>query len=139
MDEDLRRFHDALGRLSAKTIRASASAIRRCQGDETGEDVLWWNATMAIDDALRARGQVVEAAAAARRASECVAAAAEASRLDPSGDADVAVVIHRAKEVARGLVAGGGARDATAWLLSCWSARIHFDLPPDPPKKPELD
>jgi hypothetical protein len=133
MDENLRRFLEALARLSTIDIRASAAAIRRCSGDEAGDDVLWWNATMAIDDALRNEAQVVEAAAAAQRASDAVAAAARASGLHPS-DPDVAGLTCRAKEVARGIVAGEGASDATSWLLSCWNDHIDFALPPDPPK-----
>lgn len=135
MDENLGRFLEALGWLSATAIRASAAAIRRCSGDEAGDDVLWWNATMAIDDTLRDEVQVVEAAAAAQRASHAVAEAARASGLDPSEDPDVVTLIRRAKEVARGIVAGEGASDATAWLLSCWTDYLDFVLPPDPPKK----
>jgi hypothetical protein len=137
MDENLRRFLDALGRLSTTAIRASAAAIRRCRGDEAGDDVLWWNATMAIDHTLRDEAQVVEAAAAAQRASDAVAEAARASGLR-SEDPDVATLIRRAKEVARGIVAGEDAIDATSWLLSCWSDHIDFVLPPGTTQKPDL-
>ncbi len=138
MDENLRLFLEALGRLSTTAIRASAAAIRGSRGDDADDDVLWWNATMAIDHTLRDEAQVVEAAAAAQRASDAVAEAARASGLDPSEDPDVASLIRRAKEVARGIVAGEGAIDATSWLLSSWSDHIDFVLPPDPPKKPDL-
>ena len=134
MDENLRRFLEALVRLSTTDIRACAAAIRRCSGDQAGDDVLWWNATMAIDDALRNEAQVVEAAAAARRASDAVTVAARVSGLHPSEDLDVACLIRRAKEVARGIVAGEGASDATSWLLSCWSRHVDFALPPVPQK-----
>jgi hypothetical protein len=139
MDENLRRFLEALARLSTTDIQASAAAIRRCIGDEPDDDVLWWNATMAIDDALRNEAQVVEAAAAAQRASDAVSEAALASGLHPSEHPDVACLIRRAKEVARGIVAGEGASDATSWLLSCWSDHIDFALPPDPPKNLDPD
>jgi hypothetical protein len=139
MDENLRRFLEALARLSTTDIRASAAAIRRCRGDEVGDDVLWWNATMAIDDALRNEALVVEAAAAAQRASDAVAKAARASGLHPSEDPDVVCLIRRTKEVARGIVAGEGASDATSWLLSCWNDHIDFALPPDPPKNLDPD
>jgi hypothetical protein len=133
MDENLRRLVEAMGRLSRAAIRASAAAIRRCSWDEAGDDVLWWNATMVIDDTLRDEAHVVDAAAAAQRASDAVVEAARASGLHPD-DPDVAVLARRAKEVARGIVAGEGASDATAWLLSCWIGYIDFVLPPDPPK-----
>ena len=133
MDDTLRRFLEAVGRLSRAAIRGSAAAIRRCSGSETGDDLLWWNATMVVDDTLRGEAHVVEAAAAAQRASDAVIEAARASGLGPD-DPDVAVLVRRAKEVARGLVAGEGASDATAWLVSCWIDYIDFALPPDPPK-----
>lgn len=133
MDDNLRRFLEALGELSSAAIRASAAAIGRCRGNKGGDDVLWWNATMVIDDTVRDEALVVEAAAAAQRASDAVVEAARAAGLYPD-DPDVAVVARRAKEVARGIVAGQGARDATAWLLSCWTDYIDFVLPPDPPK-----
>jgi hypothetical protein len=133
MDDNLLRFLEAMGRLSRGAIRASTAAILRCSGDEGGDDVLWWNATMVIDDTLRDEAQVVEAAAAAQRASDAVVAAARASGLSPDHP-DVAVLARRAQEVARGIVAGEGASDATAWLLSSWIDYIDFVLPPDPPK-----
>lgn len=138
MDETLRRFLEALARLSATDIRASAAAIGRCRGDEAGDDVLWWNATMAIDDTLRNEAQMVKAAAAAQRASDVVAESARTSGLHPP-DPDVTCLIRRAMEVARGIVAGEGAGDATSWLLRCWNDHIDFALPPDPPKSLDLD
>ena len=133
MDQTLRRFLEALGRLSSAAIRASAAGIRRGSTEQGGDDVLWWNATLVIDGTLRDEAHVVEAAAAARRAADAVIEAARASGLHPD-DADVAILARRAKEVARGIVAGEGASDATVWLLSCWIDYIDFALPPDPPK-----
>ena len=132
MDDKLRCFLEATGRLSTAAIRASAAAIRRC-GAEGGDDVLWWNATMVIDDTLRDETHVVEAATAAQRASGTVIEVARATGLSAE-DPDVAVLARRAKEVARGIVAGEGATDATAWLLSCWIDYIDFVLLPNPPK-----
>ena len=139
MNEYLCRFLESLSELSATTLRASAAAIRRCHGDVTGDDVLWWNATMAIDDTLRDEAHVVEAAAAAQQVAVAVAEAARMSGLNPSDDPDVAVLTRRAQEVARGIVAGEGAADATAWLLSCWGDHIDFALPFDPPKPLDPD
>jgi hypothetical protein len=136
MDENLRSFLEALGRLSSAAIRASATAIRRSSGEEAGDDVLWWNATMVIDNTLRDEAHVVEAAAAAQRASDVIVGAAQASSLDPDHP-DVALLARRAKEVARGIVAGEAARDATTWLLRGWIDYIDFVLPPDPPKNLE--
>jgi hypothetical protein len=133
MDDTIRRFLEAMGRLSRTAIRGSAAAIRHCSENEAGDDLLWWNATMVINDTLRGEAHVVEAAAAAQRASDAVIEAARASGLHPDNP-DVAVLVRRAKEVARGIVAGERASDATAWLLSCWIDYIDFALPPDPPK-----
>lgn len=133
MDNNLRRFLEAIGQLSGASIRASAAAIRRSSGDVAGDDVLWWNATMVIDDTLRGEAHVVQAAAAAQRASDAVLEAARASGLHPDHP-DVALLARRAKEVARGIVAGRSAGDATAWLLSALIEDIDFSLPPDPPK-----
>lgn len=133
MDDNLRRFLEAMGQLSGGAIQASAAAIRRSSGEEAGDDVLWWNATMVIDDTLRDEAHVVEAAAAAQRASDVVLGTARASGLHHDHP-DVALLARRAKEVARGIVAGEAASDATAWLLSGWIDYIDFVLPPDPPK-----
>jgi hypothetical protein len=96
----------------------------------------WWNATVAIDRAVRRRRRALHAATAARRAAETVLAASVRSGLS-AADPDVVCVARRAAQVARGLVAGPSVRRETTWLLQSWQAALSFYLPLVPNRGPE--
>lgn len=111
-------FVELLSRLSAGDIRAVAAEIgaHHCSA---ADDIAWWQATVQIDRALKAGGCTRTAAMAALAAAKAVQAAAAASGMSLPDD-DVTAVARAAAEVARGLVAGDAARDATCALLACW-------------------
>jgi hypothetical protein len=111
-------FTRLLSRLSESDIRSVAAEIdaHHCSA---ADDVAWWQATLQIDRALKAAGCTREAAMAALAAAKAVQSAALSAGLTLPDDR-VTVVARAAAEVARGLVAGEAARDATATLLVCW-------------------
>ncbi len=94
---DLERFVAALRQLDAAEIATTASVLAT-----TDEDVAWWQATIAIDQELRANRASMAGAAAARRATSALLAAAAAAGL-AADSPDVVAVARAAADVARGL------------------------------------
>jgi hypothetical protein len=111
-------FVQLLSRLSEGDIRAVAAEIgaHHCSA---ADDIAWWQATLQIDRALKADGCTRTAAMAALAAAKAVQQAAATAGVALPDD-DVTAVARAAAEVARGLVAGEAARQATATLLVCW-------------------
>jgi hypothetical protein len=116
---EIQDFQQALGRLSGPDIVKLAACIDehfRCAGDE----VDWWQATIAIDRVVKAKGQWRAAALAASGAARLVLHAAEAAGI-ALPDANVTSVARSAGEVVRGLLAGPAAGAQTACLLQAWT------------------
>jgi hypothetical protein len=124
------RFAQSLLHLSRTSIELQAAGLktRRTSPDD---DVAWWEATMALDRALRRRGRGHEAAMAAHLASEAVLAAASRTGLDLGPD--VTAVARSAGEVARVLVAGDLSTTGAGYLARGWENLL---IPPAAPPSP---
>ncbi len=111
------RFAQSLLHLSRTGIERQAAGLR-ARRTSPDDDVAWWEATMALNRALRRRGRGHQAAMAAHLASQAVLAAA--TRTGLTLGPDVTAVARSAGEVARVLVAGdlnttGGRYLARGW------------------------
>lgn len=115
------RFAQSLLHLSRSRIEFQAAGLkaRRTSPDD---DVAWWEATMALNRALRQRGIGHEAATAAHLASQAVLAAATRAGLALSPD--VTAVARSAGEVARVLVAGDLTTIGAGYLARGWEDLI---------------
>jgi hypothetical protein len=92
------------------------------------DDVAWWEATMALNRALRRRGSGQQAAMAAHLASQAVLAAA--TRTGLALGPDVTAVARSAGEVARVLVAGDLDTTGAGYLARGWEDLL---IPPADP------
>jgi hypothetical protein len=122
------RFARSLLQLSRSRLEHQAAGLKTRRASPE-DDVAWWEATMAVNRALRRRGTGHEAAMAAHLASQAVLAAATQTGL--ALGADVTAVARAAGEVARALVAGD--LRATAYLTRDWE---DFLIPPADPPSP---
>jgi hypothetical protein len=103
--------------MSRATIERHAACLeaRRTAPDD---DVAWWEATLALNRALRRRGTGSRAAMAAHLASQAVLAAATRTGLGLSPD--ITAVARSAGEVARMLAAGDLNTTAAGYLARGW-------------------
>ena len=117
------RFAQSLRHLSRSRIEFQAARLkaRRASPDD---DVAWWEATMALNRALRRRGIGHEAAVGAHLASQAVLAAATRTGLALSPD--VTAVARSAGEAARVLAAGDLNATGAGYLARDWE-----DLAPE--------
>jgi len=113
----MKQFVAALENLSGADIEKVALAL---DSDALCDEVDWWRATIAIDQALRHQRQSRAAGCAARRASRAVFTAAQRAGRSPD-DAEVARVANAASEVARGFSGGSPTRSVVQLLLEPWS------------------
>ena len=115
------QFAQSLLHLSGPRIELQAVGLkaRRASPDD---DVAWWEATMALDRALRRRGTGHEAAMAARLAAQAVLAAATLTGL--ASGPDVNAVARSAGEVARALAAGDLHTAGADYLARGWEDLI---------------
>lgn len=115
-----RRFTQALVHLSEEEIHALVESrrSRRAQADDALD---WWQATIALERALRRCRRGPLAAAAAAGAVEAVLAAAARRHLGATAD-EVLSVAAAAGEVARVLVAGVALDPVVAPLVRGWEA-----------------
>jgi hypothetical protein len=121
------RFTQALLDLNRPSIeRRAAGVAARISPDD---DVAWWEATTALNRALRRQQTGRQAAMAAHRASQAVLAAA--SRTGLAVSADILAVARSAGEAARVLVAGNMNLTGAGYLTRGWEAFLF--LPAGPP------
>lgn len=118
---DVAAFAGQLGRLTGDQIEGLATALRAEMGSAEGE-VLWWRATMGVDRSLRCARRGRMAGAAAHDASAAVLRAAEAAGIRTTSRDAVTMVARAASDVARALVAGGGAPACPAAAIPAWRA-----------------
>lgn len=110
---ELQEFLGMVRTMSASEVRATAHCIRSRTATAAGT-VEWCRARVDIERAIRC-SRSRRAAALAARAAESLVAAADC---EGPGDRAAAVCVARwAGDVARGMVAGPGARSAVARLL----------------------
>lgn len=117
---ELNEFVEALTTMSETRIRGVAAA-QAASAASAADQLGWWEATLTIEHTLGAAHRCRSAAMAALRASQAVVAAAGGSGLS-SSDPDVVAVARAAGGIARGLVGGSAAAEATAFLLQIWDA-----------------
>jgi hypothetical protein len=114
------RFAQALLNLNRPSIeRQAAGLTARTSPDD---DVAWWEATTALNRALRRQQTGRQAAMAAHRASQAVLAAA--SRTGLALSPDILAVARSAGEAARVLVAGGMNITGAGYLTRGWEALL---------------
>jgi hypothetical protein len=124
------RFAQSLLDLSRASIELQAAGLR-ARRTSPDDDVAWWEATMALNRALRRRGSGHEAAMAAHLASQAVIAAA--TRTGVALGPDVTAVARSAGEVARVLVAGDLSATGAGYLARGWEDLL---IPPAAPPSP---
>lgn len=124
------RFAQSLLHLSRASIELQAAGLKT-QRTSPDDDVAWWEATMALNRALRRRGSGHEAAMAAHLASQAVIAAA--TRTGLALGPDVTAVARSAGEVARMLVAGDLNTTGAGYLARGWENLL---MPPAAPPSP---
>lgn len=115
---DVDEFVRSLRDMTAADLHRAANAIRIRRADP-GDDLLWWEATLSIDDVLSRRRLSIAAAVASRLSGEAVTAAAAAHGLDLDHP-DVVTVARRARQTARARVAGPAVARHLAYLLAGW-------------------
>ena len=113
---DLTGFNDALRDLTVNDIH---SVARSLANDTVGDEVDAWQATIAIDRALRHTHRTRLAARAAWDAAQAVQRIAESEGLELP-NIDVTHVARAAAEIARGLVAGDEVAAEVQQLLQHW-------------------
>ncbi len=111
------RFAQSLLHLSRTGIEGQAAGLR-ARRTAPDDDVAWWQATMALNRALRRGGRGHQAAVAAHLASQAVLAAA--TRTGLTLGPDVTAVARSAGEVARVLVAGDLNTTGAGYLARGW-------------------
>jgi hypothetical protein len=120
------RFAQSLLHLSRPRIELQAAGLR-ARRSSPDDDLAWWEATMALNRALRRRGTGHQAAMAAHLASQAVIAAATRTGLGLGPD--ITAVARSAGEVARVLAAGD--LSGAGYLARGWEDLL---IPPaDPP------
>ena len=105
---NLDEFLRSLRRLSASDIVRIAARVR--EDRDRGDDLAWWQATLALDRSVRRQQRSIGAATAAATAVRAVVASAGHAGLAASA-ADVTDAARSAAEVARTLVAEDAAAD----------------------------
>ncbi len=123
-------FTQSLLHMSRVRIELQAAGLR-ARRISSGDDVAWWEATMALDRALRAVGHWHDAVMAAHLASQAVLAAATRTGLAQSPD--VTAVAQSAGEVARVLVSGDLSTTGTAYLARGWEDLLRSPAEPHCP------
>ena len=113
---DLTGFNDALRHLTVGDIRRVAKSLA---SDTVGDEVDAWQATIAIDRALRHSHRTRQAARAAWDAAQAVQRVAEADDVELPDD-DVTHVARAAAEIARGMIAGDDVAGEVHQLLQHW-------------------
>ena len=113
---DLTGFNDALRHLTVDDIHRVATSLA---SDTVGDEVDAWQATIAIDRALRHSHRTRLAARAAWDAAQAVQRAAESEGM-ALPDVDVTHVARAAAEIARGMVAGDDVAAEVHQLLQHW-------------------
>jgi hypothetical protein len=113
---DLTEFTEALRRLTMDDIHRVAKSLA---SDTVGDEVDAWQATIAIDRALRHTHRTRHAARAAWDVAQVVQRVAEAYGMELP-DVDVTHVARAAAEVARGIVAGDEVASEVHHLLQHW-------------------
>jgi hypothetical protein len=130
---DAARFNQSLLHMSRPKIELQAAGLRT-RGASPGDDVAWWEATMALDEILRRRGASHGAAMAAHLASQAVLVAA--TRTGLALGPDVIAVARSAGEVARVLAAGDLNTSGASYLARGWEdlliSAAESDSPPGP-------
>lgn len=123
------RFTQSLLHMSRARIewQATGLAARRASPDD---DMAWWDATIALNRALRRRGTGQQAAMAAHLASQAVLAAA--TRTGLAVGPDVAAVARSAAEVARMLAAGDVNATGAGYLARGWEDLLTPPADPSP-------
>ena len=114
--DDPKRFTASLRTLTGDDLRFLAGSL---SSDTLTDEVDWWRATIAIDKVLRHSGRSRQGARAASEAVHAVQEAAVRAEIELPDD-DVTRVARAAAEVARGLAAGGPARQVVRLLLEHW-------------------
>ena len=127
LDELIRK----LAAMSSADIRDVAGAVAT-RVDSPAAEVAWWQATLAIDNALRRYGRSRSAAQAGYDASRAVLHAAGRAGI-ALPDAEVTSAARAARDLARGLVAGEPADHAVTYLLASWSSVLGGADPGDRP------
>jgi hypothetical protein len=120
---NLDEFLRSLQRLSASEIIKVAAGVRE---ERAGDDLAWWQATLALEHSVRRQQRSVGAAAAATTAARQLVTAASHDGLAADA-ADVADAARSAAEVARTLVAEDAAADP-CYFFRGWERII--DIPP---------
>ena len=127
------RFAQSLLHLSRPSIERLVAQLK-ARRTFSGDDVAWWEATTALNRALRRRDIGHQAAMAAQLASQAMLAAATRTGLALSPD--VLAAARSAGEVARVLVAGGMNRTGAGYLVRGWEEVLvppaEFQAPSEP-------
>ena len=124
------RFAQSLLHLSRARIELQAAGLRT-RRTSPDDDLAWWEATMALNRALRRQGTGHEAAMAAHRASQAVLAAA--ARVGLALSPDITAVARSAGEAARVLFAGDLITTGAGYLARGWEDLL---IPPAGPPSP---
>jgi hypothetical protein len=119
---ELDAFTRALSGLGETRLRGVAAAIRS-GFVSPADDVAWWRAAIAVEDALRSSGRARVAASAAHQVSVAVTTSAERAGIRLP-DADVTCVARAASQLARALVAGSNAGEQADYLARPWRALL---------------
>lgn len=114
------RFAQSLLELSRPSIERQVTGLKARTSPD--DDVAWWEATTALNRALRRQGTGRQAAMAAHRASQAVLAAA--SRTGLALTPDIMAVARSAGEAARVLVAGDMNTTGAGYLARGWEALL---------------
>jgi hypothetical protein len=115
---DAREFTEALLRLERDDIESIAVSIETHFATAEGE-VFWWQAHLAIHEALKNQGALRAAGSAAHQAADAVLRAATRAGLELPSEL-VTRVAREAQEVVRGLVAGSSVAPSMSYLLENW-------------------
>jgi hypothetical protein len=127
---DAARFTQSLLYMSRPRIELQAAGLRT-RGTSPGDDVAWWEATMALDQALRRRGAWHGAAMAAHLASQAVLVAA--TRTGLALGPDITAVARSAGEVARVLATGDLNTTGVGYLARGWEDLLTSAAEPHSP------
>ena len=116
---ELGHFTHAISRLTGDEIRRVAAGLQSAHSS-AADEVVWWQATIAIDRVLRSNGRSRTAAMAAMGATQAVQSAAVADGIELP-DPAVTAVARAAAEVARAIVAAPDADAQLGQLLTAWT------------------
>lgn len=119
---NLDEFLRSLRLLSASDIVRVAARVRAHR--DRGDDLAWWQATLALERSVRRQQRSIGAAAGAAAANRAVVAAAGRAGLEADA-ADVAEAARAAAEVARTLVAEDASADP-CYFLDGWEPIVEL-------------